>query len=175
MAAELVETTRLYARSVAAIEPGWLEPLARHLVKHSYSAPRWQGQRGQVAADEKVTLYGLPIVPRRRVNYGPIDPDTRAIFPAHGLTEGDMQTRARSGVTTRNSSTNCAISRPSSRRRDILVDDEVIYGFYANRVPEGVYSVPSSSPGCAACRASGPGCCTCGRRICCAAIPARTG
>ena len=57
MAAELVETTRLYARGVAAIEPEWVEPLARHLLKHSYSSPRWQGRRGQVAADEKVTLY----------------------------------------------------------------------------------------------------------------------
>ena len=142
IAAELVETTRLYARGVAAIEPEWIEPLARHLVRHSYSSPRWQGRRGQVAADEKVTLYGLPIVPRRKVNYGPIDPEvSREIFLRFGLTEGDMNTRAPFWRHNRELVNELRDIEAKSRRRDILVDEEVIYGFYARRVPEGIYSV----------------------------------
>ena len=142
MAAELVETTRLYARTVAAIEPEWVEPLARHLVKHSYSSPRWQARRGQVAADEKVTLYGLPIVPRRKVNYGPIDPDeSRSIFIRYGLTEGDMNTRAPFWRHNRELIADLRDMEAKSRRRDMLVDEEVIYGFYAKRVPQDVYSV----------------------------------
>lgn len=142
MAAELIETTRLYGRAVAAIEPEWIEPLAGHLVKHSYASPRWQGRRGQVGADEKVTLFGLPIVPRRRVNYGPIDPETsRLLFIRHGLTEGDMQTRAPFWRHNRELIADLRAIEAKSRRRDILVDEEVIFGFYARRVPEGVYSV----------------------------------
>jgi ATP-dependent helicase HrpA len=142
MAAELVETTRLYARGVAAIEPEWVEPVAGHLLKRSYSSPRWQGRRGQVAADEKVTLFGLPIVPRRKVNYGPIDPEeSHAIFIRHGLTEGDMNTRAPFWRHNRELIAELRDMEAKSRRRDILVDEEVIYGFYANRVPADVYSV----------------------------------
>jgi ATP-dependent helicase HrpA len=142
MAAELVETTRPYARVVAAIEPDWIEPLARHLVKHSYSSPRWQGRRGQVAADEKVTLYGLPIVPRRRVNYGRIDPkESRAIFIRYGLTEGDMNTRAPFWRHNRELLAELRDREARSRGRDMLVDEELIYAFYANRVPDDVYSV----------------------------------
>jgi ATP-dependent helicase HrpA len=142
VAAELVETTKLYARTVAAIEPEWIEPLARHLIKRSYSSPRWQAGRGQVAADEKVTLYGLPIVPRRRVNYGPIDPvASREIFLRFGLTEGDMNTRAPFWRHNRQLIDALHDIEAKSRRRDVLVDDEVVYGFYANRVPEGVYSL----------------------------------
>jgi len=142
MAAELVETTRLYARSVAAIEPVWIEPLAGHLVRHSYSSPRWQGRRGQVAADEKVTLYGLPIVPRRRVNYGPIDPAvSRELFIRHGLTEGDMQTRAPFWRHNQSLIADLHALEAKERRRDLLVDEEVIFGFYARRIPDGIYSV----------------------------------
>jgi ATP-dependent helicase HrpA len=141
MAAELVETTRLYARSVAAIEPEWIEPLAGHLVKHSYSSPRWQGKRGQVAADEKVTLYGLPIVPRRRVNFGPIDPAvSRELFLRHGLTEGDMTTRAPFWRHNQSLIADLRDLEAKERRRDVLVDEEVIYAFYAARVPDGLYS-----------------------------------
>ena len=143
MAAELVETTRLYARTAAAIEPEWIEPLAGHLVKQSYSSPRWQGRRGQVAADEKVTLYGLPVVPRRRVNYGPIDPPTaRELFIRHGLTEGDMHTRAPFWRHNQDLIADLHALEAKTRRRDILVDEEVVFAFYAKRVPEGVYSVP---------------------------------
>ncbi|MDJ0738700.1 MAG: ATP-dependent RNA helicase HrpA [Gammaproteobacteria bacterium] len=142
MAAELVETTRLYARGVAAIEPEWIEPLAGHLVKHSYSSPRWQGRKGQVAADEKVTLYGLTIVPRRRVNFGRIDPVTsRELFLRHGLTEGDMHTRAPFWRHNRELIADLRDIEAKSRRRDLLVDEERIHAFYASRVPDDVYSV----------------------------------
>ncbi len=142
VAAELVETTKLYARSVAAIEPQWIEPLAAHLIRRSYSSPRWQGRRGQVAADEKVSLYGLPIVPKRRVNYGPLDPAAaREIFIRFGLTEGDMGTRAPFWRHNRELIDELRAMEAKSRRRDILVDEEVIYGFYAKRVPEDIYSV----------------------------------
>ena len=142
MAAEMVETTRLYARANALIEPEWIEPLAGHLIRHSYSAPRWQGRVGQVAADEKVTLYGLPIVPRRKVNYGPIDPvQSREIFIRFGLTEGDMNTRAPFWRHNRELIAGLRDLEAKSRRRDLLVDEEVIYGFYARRVPEHVHSV----------------------------------
>ncbi len=142
MAAELVETTKLYARAVAAIEPEWIEPLARHLIKHSYSSPRWQGRKGQVAADEKVTLYGLPIVPRRKVNFGRIDPAaSREIFIRHGLTEGDMNTRAPFWRHNRELIADLRDIEAKSRRRDLLVDEELIYAFYANRVPDDVHSV----------------------------------
>lgn len=142
MAAELVETTRLYARTVAAIEPDWIEPLAKHLVKQTYSSPRWQARRGQVAADEKVTLYGMPIVPRRTVNYGPIDPAvSREIFIRYGLTEGDMNTRAPFWRHNRELIAELRDIEAKSRRRDLLVDEEVIYGYYANRIPEDIYSV----------------------------------
>ena len=142
MAAELVETTRLYARAVAAIEPEWIEPLAGHLIKHSYAAPRWQARRGQVGADEKVTLYGLPIVPRRRINYGPIDPETsHEIFLRHGLTEGDMHTKAPFWRHNHELIADLRALEAKSRRRDMLVDEEVIFGFYANRIPGDIYSV----------------------------------
>jgi ATP-dependent helicase HrpA len=142
MAAELVETSRLYARVAAAIEPEWIEPLAGHLVKHSYASPRWQARRGQVAADEKVTLYGLPIVPRRRVNYGPIDPVvSREIFIRFGLTEGDMQTRAPFWRHNRELIADLRAMEARTRRRDLLVDEEILFAFYAKRVPDGIYSV----------------------------------
>ena len=142
MAAELVETTRLYARGVAAIEPDWIEPLARHLLQYSYSSPRWQGRKGQVAADEKVTLFGLPIVPRRRVSYGRIDPqESRAIFIRHGLTEGDMHTRAPFWRHNRELIADLRDMEAKSRGRELLVDEELIHAFYFKRVPEDVHGV----------------------------------
>src|SRR5690606_23221827 len=94
MAAEIVQTTRLYARTVAKIEPEWIEALARHLVKRSYADPHWAKDAGQVMAIEKVSLFGLDIVPRRRVPYGPVAPeDAREIFIHHALVEGDMLRR----------------------------------------------------------------------------------
>ncbi len=141
VAAELVETTKLYARSVAQVQPEWVERLAGHLVKRSYSEPHWQAKRGQVGAYEKVTLYGLPIVPRRRVNYGPIDPaGAREIFLRFGLVEGELHTRAPFWRHNRELIDQLHDQEAKARRRDILVDEEAIYAFYERRIPEGIYS-----------------------------------
>jgi len=142
VAAELVETTRLYARGVAQIQPEWLEALAGHLVKRSYSEPHWQAKRGQVGAYEKVSLYGLPIVPRRRINYGPIDAEiSREIMLRFGLVESDLQTRAPFWRHNLELIESLHEQEAKSRRRDILVDDEVVYAFYDKRIPQGIYSV----------------------------------
>ncbi len=142
-AAELVETTRLYARTLARIQPEWVEALAGHLVKRSYSEPHWQGRRGQVGAYEKVTLYGLTLVARRRVNYGPIDPVlARELFIRQGLVDGDFETRAPFWRHNRELVAEVQALEAKSRRRDLLVDDEAIYAFYDKRVPDGIYSKP---------------------------------
>lgn len=141
LAAELVETSKLYARGVAAIQPEWVERLAGHLVKHSYSEPHWQARRGQVGAYEKVTLYGLPIVNRRRINFGPIDPATsREIFLRFGLVEGEIRTRAPFWRHNQELIKDLHDQEAKARRRDILVDDEAIYGYYAQRIPDDIYS-----------------------------------
>ena len=141
VAAELVETTKLYARTVAQIQPEWVERLAGHLVKHHYSEPHWQARRGQVGAYEKVTLYGLPIVPRRRVNYGPIDPKvSREIFIRFGLVEGELHTRAPFWRHNQELIAELHAQEAKARRRDILVNEEAIYAYYDRRIPEGVYS-----------------------------------
>ena len=94
MAAELVETSRLWGRDVARIEPEWIEPLAGHLVRRTYTEPRWDAERGAVVATERVTLYGLPIVAGRTVAYGRIDPAlSRELFIRRALVEGDWETR----------------------------------------------------------------------------------
>jgi ATP-dependent helicase HrpA len=141
MAAELVETSRLYARTLARIQPEWVERLAGHLVKRSYSEPHWQGKRGQVGAYEKVTLYGLPLVPRRRINFGPIDPvQSREIFIRFALVEGDFHTRAPFWRHNQELRDYIHDLEAKSRRRDVLVSDDIIYQYYEQRLPEGIYS-----------------------------------
>jgi ATP-dependent helicase HrpA len=143
MAAELVETTRLYARTAAAIEPEWVEAVAGHLLKRSHSEPHWEKGRGQVAAYERVTLFGLTLIPKRKVNYGPINPDeAREIFLRFALTEGDFDTRAPFWRHNRQLIDYVHSLEEKSRRRDLLVDQEAIYGYYAARVPAGIYSTP---------------------------------
>jgi ATP-dependent helicase HrpA len=143
VAAELVETTKLYARSVAQIRPEWVESVAGHLVKHGYSEPHWEKKRGQVAAYEKVTLFGLPLVPKRKVNYGPLDPlVSREIFIRFALVEGDFHTRAPFWRHNRELIQYVEDLEHRARRRDLLVDDEVIYEYYDRRIPEGIYSTP---------------------------------
>src|SRR5690554_7782101 len=94
MAFELVETTKLFARTVAKIDPQWIEPMAGHLVKRSYAEPHWEMKRAQVVAKEQVTLFGLPIVTGRRVHYGPIAPaEARELFIRRALVEGEFRTR----------------------------------------------------------------------------------
>jgi len=141
MAAEIVETSRLYARTVSAIKPEWLEQVARHLLKHSYSEPYWQARAGQVAAKEKVTLYGLVVVSNRKVNYGRIDPHvSREIMIRSALVQGDFKTRA--GFFHRNRTLIEQVENleDKARRRDIQADEQSLYDFYDSKIPATVYS-----------------------------------
>jgi len=143
MVAERVETRRQYGRIAAAIQPGWIERVAAHLLQRSYSEPHWQAKSGQVAAFEKVTLFGVTLVPKRRVNYGPINPaEAREIFLRSALTEGDFETRAPFWRHNRELIAYVRHLESKSRRRDLLVDEEAIYAFYAERLPPGIYSKP---------------------------------
>jgi len=141
VAAERIETTRNYGRIVARVQPGWIESAGAHLLQRSYSEPHWQSDSGRVAAYERVTLFGVTLVPRRRVNYGPINPaESREIFIRFGLTEGDFDTRAPFWRHNRELIEYVRHLEAKSRRRDILVDEEAIFAFYAQRIPEGIYS-----------------------------------
>ncbi|MGN7972480.1 ATP-dependent RNA helicase HrpA [Serratia sp. 22264] len=141
MVAELVETSRLWGRIAARIEPEWIEPLAQHLVKHSYSEPHWSKSQGAVMASEKVTLFGLPIVAARPVNYSTIDPLLcRELFIRHALVEGDWQTRHAFFSANLKLRAEVEELEHKSRRRDILVDDETLFSFYDQRIPSDVVS-----------------------------------
>ncbi len=139
MAAEIVETSKLYARMVAAIEPQWIETLALHLIKRSYSEPHWQKKRAQVVAYEQVTLYGLILVSRRAVNYGAIDPViSREIFIREALVQGQYQTRAGFFIHNHTLIDEMEEIEAKARRRDVMVDEEVLYQFYDERIPAGI-------------------------------------
>ncbi|MFI6072482.1 ATP-dependent RNA helicase HrpA [Actinoplanes sp. NPDC051343] len=141
MSAELVETSRLWGRVNARIEPEWAEKLAPHLVKHSYSEPHWEKKQGAVMAYEKVTLYGLPIVPRRRVGYAKIDPALcRELFIRNALVEGDWETHHKFFEENRKLLERIEEIENRARRRDILVDDETVYALYDARIPADVVS-----------------------------------
>jgi ATP-dependent helicase HrpA len=141
MSAELVETSRLWARVNARIEPEWVEPLAAHLVKRTYSEPHWEKDQAAVMAYEKVTLYGVPIVAQRKVNYGRIDPEvSRELFIRNALVEGDWRTHHKFFSDNRRLLTEVEELEHRARRRDILVDDETLYDFYEQRIPEHVVS-----------------------------------
>ncbi|WP_433057834.1 ATP-dependent RNA helicase HrpA [Dactylosporangium sp. CS-033363] len=141
MAAELVETTRLWARVAAKIEPEWIEPLAQHLVKRQYSEPHWERKQAAVMAVERVTLYGVPIVTGRKVNYGRIDPALcRELFIRHALVEGDWETQHAFFEENRRLLGEVEELEARARRRDLLVDDETLFDFYDNRLPAEVVS-----------------------------------
>jgi ATP-dependent helicase HrpA len=141
MAAELVETSRLWGRIVARVEPQWLEPLAGHLVTRSYSEPHWDRDRGAVVAYEKVTLYGIPIVTARKVNYASVDPKlARELFLRHALVEGDWGTRHAFFHANRALLDNIDELETRARRRDIAVDDDTLFDFYDQRIPAEVVS-----------------------------------
>ncbi|MDF2181976.1 ATP-dependent RNA helicase HrpA [Neptuniibacter sp. CAU 1671] len=135
IAAELVETSQLYARCVARIEPEWAEPLASHLIKRNYSEPHWHKKRAQVMATEQVLLYGLVIVPGRRVNYGKIDPVVaHELFIRGALVEGEYNARLSFIAHNRQLLDSVALLEDKSRRRDLLVDEEQLYEFYQERL-----------------------------------------
>ena len=141
MAAELVETSKLWGRMVAEIEPEWIEPLAEHLTKKSYSEPRWSKSRGAVIADEKVSLYGVPIVAARPVNYGAIDPIvSREIFIQSALVEGDWNTKHKFFKQNQQLIREVEELEHKSRRRDILVDERTLFEFYDQRIGMDVVS-----------------------------------
>nr|WP_083839475.1 ATP-dependent RNA helicase HrpA [Methylophaga frappieri] len=136
MAAELVETGQLYARIVAKIEPDWIEPVAGDLVNRQYSDPHWEKKPAQVVAFESVTLYGLPVVTRRRVHFGPIDRAlANEIFIRQALVAGDFNCNAPFFKHNQQLIEDIAILEHKSRRRDVLVDDDVLFEFYRQHVP----------------------------------------
>ncbi|MBV9094232.1 MAG: ATP-dependent RNA helicase HrpA [Streptosporangiaceae bacterium] len=142
MAAELVETSRLWARTVARIEPEWVEPLAGHLVKRSYSEPHWEARRGEAVALEKVTLYGVPLVTGRKVSYGRIDPAAaRELFIRHALVEEDWQAPHAFLAENRRLLAEAEEVEHRARRRGLVAGEEELFGFYDARIPADVISV----------------------------------
>ncbi|WP_309072977.1 ATP-dependent RNA helicase HrpA [Paenarthrobacter sp.] len=141
MAAELVETSRLWARVAAKFDPLWAEQVAPDLVKRSYSEPHWSSRQGAVMAHEKVTLYGVPIIPNRRVNYGRVDPElARELFIRHALVEGEWKTHHKFFHRNRALLQEIEELETRMRRRDILVDDQTLFEFYDARVGKEVVS-----------------------------------
>jgi ATP-dependent helicase HrpA len=141
MSAELVETTRLWARFNARTDPAEIERLAQHLVKHSYSEPHWEKKRGSAVALEKVTLYGVPLVAGRKVGYAKINPEeSRDLFIRHALVEGDWETHHRFFHDNRALVRRLTELEARARRRDILVDDETLVEFYDALLPAGIVS-----------------------------------
>ncbi|MCX8675657.1 ATP-dependent RNA helicase HrpA [Gilliamella sp. B3023] len=141
IASELVETSRLWGRTAAKIEADWIEPLAKHLVKYSYSEPRWSKKNGTTLANEKVTLFGLPIVANRIVNYSKIDPVlSRSLFIRNALVEGDWQTNHQFYKQNQKLINEVEDLEHKSRRQDILIDDDDLYNFYDERIDKSVIS-----------------------------------
>lgn len=141
MAAELVETSRLWARSVARIEPEWIEEVAGDLVKRTYNEPHWSRSAGSVVALEKVTLFGVTVIPERSVRYGRIDPElSRELFIRHALVEGDWRTRHHFFARNRAALEEVDALESRLRRRDLRVGDEDLFAFYAERIPAHVVS-----------------------------------
>jgi ATP-dependent helicase HrpA len=136
VAAEMVQTTRFYARLVANIDPDWLEALGRHLCKRSYSDPHWEKNRGQVVAFERVTLYGLIIVDRRKINYSRVEPEeARQIFIRSALIEGELPGRYEFLEHNRELLKSIEEMENRTRRRDLLADEEALFAFYDQRLP----------------------------------------
>nr|WP_084419091.1 ATP-dependent RNA helicase HrpA [Photobacterium sp. J15] len=141
MVAELVETSRLWGRIAAKIQPEWVEPLAEHLMKRSYSEPHWEKKQASVAAFERVTLYGIPVIAKRKVNYGKIDAVvSREIFIRSALVEGDWDTKHKFYHQNRKLLREVEELEHKSRRRDILIDDDALFDFYDQRIEHTVVS-----------------------------------
>lgn len=137
MAAELVETTRLYAHDVAVIQPEWIEQEAPHLVRYHYFEPHWEQKRGEVVASERVTLYGLTVLPRRPVSYGRIAPEeAREIFIRSALVAQECDLKADFFVHNKKLIKEITELEHKSRKQDVLVDDEALFAFYNERLPD---------------------------------------
>ena len=147
MAAELVETTKLYARDVAAIQPEWIEQEAPHLVRYHYFEPHWEQKRGEVIASERVTLYGLTVLPRRPVSYGRIAPEeAREIFIRSALVAQECDLKADFFVHNKKLIKEISELEHKSRKQDVLVDDETLFAFYHERLPD-FYTADAVSDG----------------------------
>ncbi|MDL2284210.1 ATP-dependent RNA helicase HrpA [Oxalobacter sp. OttesenSCG-928-P03] len=141
MAAELVDTTRLYARCLAQIQPEWLERVGRHLLKKSWGEPRWEKRPAQVSAYERATLYGLVVYSQRRIHYGPVNPgQSREIFIRDALVGGDFETRAPFFAHNQKLIREIENLEHKSRRADVLVDDDLIAAFYDKHLPKHIYN-----------------------------------
>ena len=142
LAAELVQTSRLYARCAGQVDPEWIEKVAGERVTRDYFEPRWDAERGEVVASERVSLYGLTLVPRRRVSYGRVDPAAaRAVFIREALVPGALATRGAFLAHNRRLVAEVATLEHKARRQDVLVDDAVIARFYDERLPESIHSL----------------------------------
>lgn len=142
MAAELIETTRLYAHTVAHIAPEWLEQLASHLLSVHYYEPYWQERQGYVGAYAKVTLFGLVINPKRKANYGPIEPVvSREIFIREALVNGRMKSKLAFLVHNQKLLVELRELEDKTRRKDIVADEYALYAFYDKRIPEGIHNI----------------------------------
>ncbi|HEZ3913373.1 TPA: DUF3418 domain-containing protein [Neisseria meningitidis] len=147
MAAELVETTRLYARDVAVIQPEWIEQEAPHLVRYHYFEPHWEQKRGEVVASERVTLYGLTVLPRRPVSYGKVAPEeAREIFIRSALVAQECDLKADFFVHNKKLIKEITELEHKSRKQDVLVDDEALFAFYNERLPN-FYTADAVSDG----------------------------
>lgn len=142
MAAEMVETQRVYARTVAKIEPEWAEALAGSLLKYSHFEPHWEKRQGRVMAYEQVTLYGLVLVPKRKVGYDRINPaEAREIFIRRALVEANADIRAPFFRHNQELIEDVQVLENKARRRDILVDEETLFQFYDERLPPEISSL----------------------------------
>ncbi len=147
MAAELTETSKLYARDIATIDPEWIEQEARHLVRYHYFEPHWERKRGEVVASERVTLYGLTVLPRRPIAYGKVAPvEARELFIRGALVAQDCDLQAPFFVHNKKLIKEIVDLENKSRKQDVLVDDEVLFEFYNQRLPEYFVSNNKNKP-----------------------------
>ena len=141
VAAELVETTRPYARMVAQVQPEWIEQAGAHVLKRHYSNPRFEAKTGRVMADERVTIFGLELIARRAAHFGPVDPPTaRSIFIRQALVEQQWSTNAPFMKHNRAIIAEIEAIQAKRRKRDVLVDDDVQIAFYESRLPDDAFA-----------------------------------
>ncbi|MFG0313647.1 MAG: DUF3418 domain-containing protein, partial [Phycisphaerales bacterium] len=141
MCAEIVRTSKVYARTVAGIDPQWIEEAGAHLIKKTHSDPRWDEKTGRVVADEKVTLFGLDIVPRRTVHYGPIDPElSRELFIHHALIDDQLRSASKALKHNRRLIREIGTLQAKARRNDLIADTQTLYNFYDARLPKDIYA-----------------------------------
>lgn len=141
MAGEVVRTTKVYARTVAKIQPKWIEDAAAHLIQRKYSNPRWETKGNRVVADERISLYGVDIVPRRTVHFGPIDPEvSRELFIHHALVDEELKTRSEQIRKNRQLIARLRTLEDKARRGDLVADQQAIFQFYDARIPAEIYT-----------------------------------